>query len=167
MATEKTTETVAEKSKAVTPDPELKTVTETPVIQADAPTPPHPSTDLPDKSRDTKEVAEARGRAEAANAASTENTPTNLGKLIGDPIQCIVKKRFYDERGATVREGATYWFQLREGQNFPYDVLEPVDKTLASKYRKAFEARAAEKRDRDVERARFADNFAAVVARGR
>ena len=78
------------------------------------------------------------------------------GDLVGmltfrEVIQCIVKKKFVAPNGAVIKPGATFHFQRLEGQTFPYDVLEPVNKSMASGLRKEFldkrDARIADQED--------------------
>jgi hypothetical protein len=133
-------------------------------MQASVPTPPHPSSDLPDKSGDTKEVSEARARAEEELEEDGPVVASNRGKSIGDPIQCIVKKRFFDERQALIREGSTYYFQRREGETFPYKVLEPVSKAVAASVRKEYEKAQADKAETASERKRRREAFARMAA---
>ena len=127
---------------------------------------PHPSTDKPAPALDTPEMAKARARADAAVAAEDlgDNAPTNVGKPVGEPVQCIAKRKFYDERGALIRAGATYYYQRREGTPFPIRTLEPVSQALAKSLRT--EARDAEeaKISRMQTRQERRDAFARLAA---
>lgn len=116
---------------------------------------PHPSTDTPDTSNDSKEEAEARIRALELDDED-EDLPagSTLGEPVGDPVQCIVKQKFFDERGALVKAGATYFYQERRGKRFPAKVLEPVSKAKAAAVRK--EQRAYEEDKEEERRAQVA-----------
>lgn len=126
-------------------------------MQAPGPSLPHPSSDKPTPLNDTPEMAEARARADAAVEAEDfgDSAPKNVGKPKGAPIQCIAKRKFFDERGALIRAGATYWYQRREGARFPIEVLEPVDKSLAVSLRKEAQEKSEEKaRQQELRRKR-------------
>lgn len=70
-----------------------------------------------------------------------------IGTPVGAPVECIVKKKFFDENSALVPVGKTYYYQRRKGKAFPYDVLEPVNKSHASAAKREFLDRREEKED--------------------
>ena len=124
-----------------------------PSMAAPGPSLPHPSEDKPDPVSDDPKVEDAKARIaeEAEEDRANNRVATNLGGPVGDPIQCIVKKKFVAPNGAVIKPGATHYFQRLEGQTFPYDVLEPVNKSMASGLRKEFldkrDARIADQED--------------------
>lgn len=134
-----------------------------PSMQAPGPNPPHPSSEAPDKSADTPEVADARARAEGADDEPERRAATNIPAPIGDKVQTIVKKIFFDAEGRTVKPGATYWYQPLKGQVPPFDIMEPVDKTVASKWRRAFEEARQDRIERQERQRRARDNFARAL----
>lgn len=100
---------------------------------------PHPTEDKPEPSTKA-DIIEARGRATEPLEDVDLDAPTNIGAPVGKPIKSIVRKKFYSEEGRIEVPGNLYYLQLREGQHYPSDVLEPVDKNLAAKYRREFKA---------------------------
>lgn len=113
------------------------------------PSAPHPASDRPDLVIGSPEVEEAKARALVAEAARLPEAEiaiaSNKGKAVGEPIQCIAKRKFFDERGATIKPGAVYYYQPREGKTFPWTVLEPVNKSQASAAKKEWEKSREEK----------------------
>lgn len=102
---------------------------------AEGPSPPHPASDKPDITRDTPAMAAARGRI-AEQQLPPDRRVEGPVPFTSGPIQCIAKKKFYDKRNALIQPGATYNFFLEDGEDFPYDLLEPVDEGMAEKLRK-------------------------------
>lgn len=144
MADTKTTAPAAAPKVAQTPADNPKVVaqenTVPPSMQAPGPSLPHPSTGEPDPVSDDPKVEEAKARIAEQEEEDfiSGKTATNIGKKVGDPIQCIVKKKFQAPNGEVLNTGAMHYFQRFEGQTFPYDVLEPVNKSMASGLRKEF-----------------------------
>ena len=158
--------TEAENPKIIAPRHTLPTA-----AQTDGPSLPHPSTDTPPPPA-TKEEAEALARAKGVEADDPKTGDprvdlyygaTNVGEPVGDPIQCIVKKKFLDERGALHKPGAVYFFQRREDQTFPADVLEPVNKSVATAVKKEFAEHQAERREEKDLARRRRDAFARLA----
>jgi hypothetical protein len=137
-----------------------------PSMQADGPSPPHPSSDKPDPTAASEEVRKAQARLAEAEADEDPKRiqPSNIGEPEGEPIQCIVKKRFFDERQATIREGSTYYYQRRKGMTFPYEILEPVSKSVASAVRKEYEEKRAWKDETLRQRQQRREAFARMAA---
>lgn len=139
--TKNESKTPAEGPVAKTPEENPKVVapagTVPTAMAAPGPSLPHPSTDKPDPTSPTAEVAAAKARA--AGSDPDENmertTPVNIGEPYGEPIQCIARRKFQGERGETVRAGAVYWYTRRKNVVWP-DYLEPVNKAVATKVKK-------------------------------
>lgn len=133
-------------------------------MQASGPSPQHPSVDAPTPTSDPA-IQAARDRAQAETEDDLENEDDDLDAVsnipppVGKPIQTVVKKKFYSEEGQVVVPGKTYYFQLREGQTFPSDVLEPVDPKLSSKFRREFKRRKQERTEARVLRERARDQM--------
>lgn len=128
--------------------------------QAEGPSLPHPSTGKPDPVSADDAINDARNRAASNDPDELDddlNAPTNLGEKVGKPIACIVRKKFYSDEGRVEEPGKTYYIQLRKGQTFPSDVLEPIDPALASKYRAEFKKKTLERREREVKRNEMRD----------
>lgn len=153
-------------SEATNPKVVAQAGTVPPSMQAPGPSLPHPSSDKPTSINDTPEMAAARARADAAIEAEDfgDSNPTNVGEPVGTPIQCIAKRKFFDERGALIRAGATYWYQRRKDTRFPIEVLEPVDKSLATSLRKEARAKADEKAEAMAQRRERRAAFARMAA---
>lgn len=73
------------------------------------------------------------------------------------PIECTVKKTFYDDKMQLVAEGKTYLYQPSGDEPFPFNILQPIDPALAEKaekeyseFRKAKLARIRDRRDREL-----------------
>lgn len=139
---------------------------------APGPSLPHPSVDFGKDLNPTKPVAEAQVRAlEGLDESDTEVTgPKNIGEVKGDPIQCIARKKFFDARGATIKAGATYYYQPRinpaTGELFPFpiEVLEPVNKTVAQRARKDQRERLAKAQEDRAARLKRREAFDRMAA---
>lgn len=139
------------KTATPTPGPVAKTEAENPKVVAPA---------KPDPTPGTKEEEEAKVRAldlpgEEASAAS------NIGTPVGEPVQCIVKRKFISERGETVKPGMTFYYQERKGQVWP-DYLEPVSKAKAAAVKKDLDDRRAEKEEVRAKKAQAREFFASA-----
>lgn len=143
-------------TKTTTPGTVAKTPEENPKVVAPAGTVPtamqapgastlpHPSEDKPDPTPGTKEEEEAKVRALDLPGENGPISASNIGDPIGEPVQCIVKRKFLSERGETVKPGMTFFYQERKGQIWP-DYLEPVSKAKAAAVRKEAAERKADK----------------------
>lgn len=161
MATEtQKPQTAAENPKIVAPKGTIPTA-----AQADGPSLPHPSEDKPDPVLDDDALNDAKARALAPEDDEDVDIESigNLGEPVGPKIKTIVRKKFYSEEGRVEEPGKVYYFQLREGQTFPSDVLEPVDVKTANKFRKAFRAKQDDRREREVLKAERREEILGVA----
>lgn len=89
----------------------------------------------------TQEEIDAYRRA---NPAALNEDPDYSAVDAGEPVECLVKKDFYDRRGAYVRAGERYYYtpqKLPDGklEAFPYPILEPVNKATAKAKAKEYQ----------------------------
>lgn len=136
-------------------------------IAAPGPSLPHPSVDFGKEIKPDAATAKAQDRAadfpsdEAREAIAEEDRSKR-----GEPIKTIVRRKFFDERGALMKPGATYYYYPRvnpengEAERFPIEVLEPVDEGLAKQLRGETKKRDTAKenaiKERDARRAALA-----------
>lgn len=120
-----------------------------------------PETAKVETSANDTAVEEAKARALDIPDEDEDLGPSNIGDPIGEPVQCIVKRKFLSERGETVKPGTTFYYQEREGHVWP-DYLEPVSKAKASAVRKELAAYRAEKDELSRKKAEARDFFNSV-----
>lgn len=89
----------------------------------------------------TQEEIDAYRRA---NPAALNEDPDLSGASVGEPVECLVKKDFYDSRGAYVRAGERYYWTPQKLPNgkleaFPFPILEPINKATAKAKAKEYQ----------------------------
>lgn len=83
---------------------------------------------------------------------SDQTRETNTPKSRGTPIESVVVKKHYNEKGALIETGSTIYYQPLEGKPYPWPLMRPVDNSLNDKlqgeYDDAMEEKRAEMRKR-------------------
>lgn len=108
-----------------------------------------------------QEEADARARA----LAQTDSIENKIARELSseEPIQCIAKRDFFDERGALVKAGETYFYQEKNNEVFPYPNLEPVSKAKASALKKEYGDYVRDRDDTLKQRQKRRDAFARLA----
>lgn len=153
-------ETEAENVKVVVPKGTVPTS-----MQA-GPSLPHPSSDEPPVANYDEEQQDALIRSQGFDPDAPEDGATpedNVGEPEGSPIECIARRKFFDERNAVVKAGAIYYYQPRKGKPFPWSVLEPVNKGKAKALKKEWDESQAKKEERKAARRKASDNLALML----
>lgn len=110
-----------------------------------------------------KKAAEEKAVADAA-AALLDDEGLEPGTPIGEPVECIVKKKFFDDRSALVQAGKTYYYQHRAGRPFPYAVLEPKNRAHAKAVKASYEEAQRRKAEAQAEKRKRRAAFGRLAA---
>lgn len=68
--------------------------------------------------------------AEAGAQNPTEQTKETIARSSGAPIESVVLKKYYSDKGALVEPGATVYYQQKENEPYPWPLMRPVNKSL-------------------------------------